>query len=433
MSGRGKDQCLVAGFVIAGGVRSGAGLGDDLHGPVQKFNHVGDVEVVLIESAEEEDFVFLDGAADRASALLLAAVRLERHEGVGRAESAVADVIESGPVPVIGTGLGDNVDDGAAGASKFCAIGIRGDAKLLHDFVRKLIGSAIKPASLGIKGVVEVAAVDQEAVLESAQAAERKIAVVAERQAARVLRYARRKQHQIREAAAVDGQIGDGAFVEQRRDGGGLSIDELRGAGDGDFFLNAGYGEAEFQFGGRANVDMKLWSDLRRHPRGDDAGGVIAGRQKIDREAAFSIRGCRVTDAGGDIDDCDSRAGDAQVVEINDRAVNGAGSGVLAGGERECKKKENTNAETATEARGIRVPPVVGMRLGSVSPARVPEASGWETRFFCSMKRAGSSRCALVFFWDECQSGNSALLKAVGGMLCSVILGRRDGHSLGPE
>ena len=63
LGGGGEDQGLIAGFVVAGSVRSGAGLGDDLHSAVEKFDHIGDVEVVLIESGEEEDFVFLD--ADR--------------------------------------------------------------------------------------------------------------------------------------------------------------------------------------------------------------------------------------------------------------------------------------------------------------------------------------------------------------------------------
>jgi hypothetical protein len=142
---------------------------------------------VLIESREEEDFVFLDGTADGASALLLSAVGLEGHEGVGSAESAVADVIEAGAVPVIGTGLGDYVDDCAAGASKFRAGGIGGDAELLHNFVGKLVGSAVEAAGLGEEGVVEVAAIDQEAVLESAQSAERQVAVSSRGQAARVL------------------------------------------------------------------------------------------------------------------------------------------------------------------------------------------------------------------------------------------------------
>ena len=37
--------------------------------------------------------------------------------GVGGAESAVADVIEAGAVPVIGAGFGDYINDRAAGAS----------------------------------------------------------------------------------------------------------------------------------------------------------------------------------------------------------------------------------------------------------------------------------------------------------------------------
>ena len=103
MGGGGEDESLIAGFVVAGRIRSGAGLRDDLHGAVEEFDYVGDVEVVLIESGEEEDFILLDGTADGASALLLAAVRLEGQEGIGGPESAVADVIESGAVPVIGT------------------------------------------------------------------------------------------------------------------------------------------------------------------------------------------------------------------------------------------------------------------------------------------------------------------------------------------
>ncbi len=79
----GEDQGLVAGFVVAGRVRSGAGLGDDLHGAVEEFDYVGDVEVVLIESGEEEDFIFLDRTAESGSALLLVAMGLESHEGIG--------------------------------------------------------------------------------------------------------------------------------------------------------------------------------------------------------------------------------------------------------------------------------------------------------------------------------------------------------------
>jgi hypothetical protein len=258
-----------------------------------------------------------------------------------------------------------------------------------------LVGSAVAPPGLRKKSVVEVAAIDQEAVLESAQSTERKIAVGRGGQAARVLRDARREQHEIGEAAAVQGEIGDGAFVEQSGDRAGLSIDELRRAGDGDFFLNAGDGEMEFEFGGGAEIDMKLWSDLRRHSRGDNAGEVIARREEVDGEPAFSIGDCRIADSGCGVDNYDGRAGDPQVVKINDRAMNGAGSGILGVGERECKKKRMQRR--ASEARGIGVPPVVGMRLGGLVP-RGPEASGWETRFFCSMSRWGAAPADGVSF-----------------------------------
>jgi hypothetical protein len=110
-----------------------------LHGSVEEFGYVGDVEIMLIESSEEEDFVRLNGSAEGSSALLLPAMRidglwvlrrlwtgrlagrralqLEGHKVVGCAESAVADVIHASAVPVIGAGLCDYVDDCAAGAS----------------------------------------------------------------------------------------------------------------------------------------------------------------------------------------------------------------------------------------------------------------------------------------------------------------------------
>ena len=91
-------------------------------------------------------------------------------------------------MPVIGAGLGDDVDYGAAGASLLSTVGIGGDAELLHDFVGELVGSAVETAGLGEESIVEVAAVDQEAVLKSANAAERKIAAGGGSEAARILR-----------------------------------------------------------------------------------------------------------------------------------------------------------------------------------------------------------------------------------------------------
>ena len=288
----------------------------------------------MIESSEEEDFVLFDGAANGGSALLLAAVGFERHHRIGRTESAVADVIQSAAVPVVGAGFGDDVDDCAASASQLGTGGIGGDAKLLHDFVGELVGGAIKAASLGEEGIVEVAAVDEEAVLESAKAAEGKIAVGGGGKVAGILRDAGREQHEVGEAASGEGEIGDGAFVDEGVDGAGIGVNEPRCAGDGDVFLKAGDGEMEFKFGGGADIDVKLRRNLWGHAVGDGAGGVIAGRQEFERESALGVRRGRVTGAGGRVDGDDGSLGDAAAGGIEDNAANGAGGSVLGEGER---------------------------------------------------------------------------------------------------
>ncbi len=288
---------------------------------------------MLVEPAEEEDFVFPDGTAERGSALLLAAMRLESHHGIGRAESAVADVVEAGAVPVIGARFGDDVDDCTAGASLLRTVGIRGDAELLDDFVGELVGRAIQAASLGEEGVVEIAAIDQEAVLKSAQATERKIAVGSGGERARVLRDAGREQYEIGEAAAVKGEIGDGAFVEEGGDGARLGIDEFGGAGNGEGFFESGDGEVKIQFGRSANVHMEERSFLRRHFVGDGAGNVIAGRQKFEREAALGIGSGGVTGAGGRVDGDHGSLGNEAAGRIENGALNGAGGCVLGEGE----------------------------------------------------------------------------------------------------
>ena len=298
--------------------------------PFDEFDDVGLVEDVLIESSEEENFVALEWAADGASELLLAIVRLERQEGIVRAEGTVAEIIESRAVQVIGAGLGDDVDDGAAGAALLGAVSGGGDAELLHDVGGDFVGGAIASARLGEESVVVVAAVDEEAVLESANAAEGEIAVGGGIEAARILRDAGREQGEVGEAAAVQGEIVQGALVEQRGDAVGLSVDQDGRCGDSHGFMWAGYGEVEIQRCGAANIHLQLGRDLRGHAFGGDAGGVIAGREQVESEAAFGVGGCGEAQAGRGADHDDGRLRNAAAGGIEDRAVESAG-GVLGG------------------------------------------------------------------------------------------------------
>ena len=85
LRGGGEDQGLVAGLIVAGRIRSGAGLRDHLHAAIEKFDHVGNVEVVLIESGEEEDFIFLERTAEVPPPCCWRLCGLKDMNGVGRA------------------------------------------------------------------------------------------------------------------------------------------------------------------------------------------------------------------------------------------------------------------------------------------------------------------------------------------------------------
>ncbi len=97
------------------------------------------------------------------------------------------------------------------------------------------------------------------------------------------------------------------------------------------FSCAPGNAKTELEFGSSADINVQLRSDLRRHILRDHAGGVVAGRQQIEGEAAFGVGRGRVASAGGRADDRDAGSGNAQVVKIDDRPVNGAGGGILRG------------------------------------------------------------------------------------------------------
>ena len=233
---------------------------------------------------------------------LLAVVGLEREEGIGGAEGTVAKIVKRGAMYVVGAGLGDDVDHGTGGASLLGAVGIGGDAKLLHDFGGELVGGAIASAGLGEESVVVVQAVDQGGVLEPTNAAEGEIAVGGRGKAARILRDAGGEQGEIGEAAAVQRKVVDGTFVEEGGDGTGLGFNQGGGGGDGDLLLRSRDGEMEYKEGGSADIDMQLGRDLGRHVQGCDASEVIAGRKQLEGERSGRSAGRSVARSGRSAD-----------------------------------------------------------------------------------------------------------------------------------
>jgi hypothetical protein len=163
---------------------------------------------------------------------------------------------------VIGSGLGDYVYHRAAGTSQFCAIGIRGNAKLLHHFVGKLVGSAIAAASLSKEAIVVIGAVHQVTGLIPADSAKREIAIRSRRKTSRILRDARSEQGQISEAPPVQWQFADSTLIDDGRDSGRLGFNQRRLICDRNGFRGSSDCQLEFQLERAANLHMQCRCDL---------------------------------------------------------------------------------------------------------------------------------------------------------------------------
>ena len=127
-------------------------------------------------------------------------------DGVVRVERLVAIELEDRSVQVVGPGLGDDVDHGAAGAAVFRRERVRVDLELLHRVLAELVRRAAGAGSsrrLTKERVVAVGAVDDEAVERAALTGEADVA------GADVARDARRQQGEIDEVAAVHGKVLD--------------------------------------------------------------------------------------------------------------------------------------------------------------------------------------------------------------------------------
>ena len=187
----------------------------------------------------------------------------------------------------------------------FCSVGVRRDPELLHYFSRELIGGTVAAASLREESIVVVTPVNQEGVLGTTDAAERKITIGSGSQAAWVLGDAGGEQGEIREATPIQRKIIHRTFIEQHGDGRGFRFDHGLRAGDGQTFLRASDLETICEFRPSADIDMQLGRYLGQHASCFHASGVIPWRQQIQSEMAFRIAGGRITHAGAGVHDYD--------------------------------------------------------------------------------------------------------------------------------
>src|SRR5207302_5630993 len=215
-------------------------LGNQRRAPIQEADRSGNMENMLVQAAKEKNLVAFDRTAESEAELLLAVVRRAVEISVLRVKHAVAQEVEAGAMPVVRSGLGHHVHDCSPRPSQFRTIGVGRNAKLLHHFVRKLVGGAIAAASLPKKRVVVIPTVDEVAGLISADPAKRQVAIGGGRQSARILRDSRSQQSQVSEAPPIKRQVRDGALVNQGRNGAGLRVHQRRRPGNGYALLRPG-------------------------------------------------------------------------------------------------------------------------------------------------------------------------------------------------
>src|SRR5581483_1303723 len=229
---RAQHEVFVARFVITRKTRAGDGFCRHRRAAVRKSHHRGYVKNMLIEPGKKECAVPPNRPSDGEPELLLAVAGLEVNKRMLRIQRTVAHEVKTGAVNGVGPRLGDYIDHRAARAAQLCAVGIRGDAKLLYHFITELIRRTVAAPRLCKETVVVISAVDQEAGLITAYTAECQIPARSRGQPPWILRYPRCKQCQVGETASVERQILNRTLIDRGRYRTRLRLDLRRRAGN---------------------------------------------------------------------------------------------------------------------------------------------------------------------------------------------------------
>ncbi len=205
-------------------------------------NRIDLAEAVIGE--EEEELVFLDGAADRAAVLMLLVDRLgevSRFEGRSQAghralrldigvqsiQVRIAQQVEQVAVKGVGAGLGDGVNLSAGGLAQRGRVCARGRLELLDRVARINIRSAAGATTrLRKEGLVVVGAVDEVGVVKRGDA------TVGDETAGAVGSDVGRHQHHVVKAAAVDGHAREQFLADFLRSADLLGVDQGRIGGN---------------------------------------------------------------------------------------------------------------------------------------------------------------------------------------------------------
>ena len=173
----------------------------------ERLAEVGALQVLVdvLDRAEEEHPVALDGAANRPAELLAMEVGRRRAVGRVRGQALEALEVEQAAVQLVGARLRDDVDDAAGGAAELRVGTARHDLEFLHRLQRDVDRRALAAELLAEESVVVVAAIEADVVVHASLTAERDLVAVRALDDA----HAGREGEQILELAAEDGRRAD--------------------------------------------------------------------------------------------------------------------------------------------------------------------------------------------------------------------------------
>src|SRR6185312_11868608 len=276
---------------------------------------VGDVcvETEVFGGSEEKSFVAVDGAAECGAEIVLHEDRLG-DEVIGRVKGLVAGEVEEVSVQVVGAGLGDDVDEAAAG------IAVLGQELVGHHLELRDGVLRERLAHGAIELAVVFNAIDHDVV------GARTLAVYAEAaalSAGRLWRDAGNGKREVSKVAAVGGKVFDLLRGDGLAGRGAVGIDDGDLAGDFNALLRA--------------ADLKCQGQRSRLRDGErDAGfdevveavpgngeGVVADGDVSEAVAAFGVADAGAGDVGGVVDQAELGArheGSAGVVDIDFKA-----------------------------------------------------------------------------------------------------------------
>ena len=284
------EQRAALAFGAAVDQRLMRGVGDDRHidaARAERLAQVGPLEVLVdvLEREEVEHPVALDRPPQRSAELLAMEIGRRRAVRSVSGQSLQTLEMEHAAVQVIGSRLGDDVDDAPGGAAEL-RVGAAGhDLEFLHRLQRDVDGRALSAQLLAEEAIVVVAAVEADVVVHAALSAERNLVAIGALHDA----HPGSEREQIFELPAEDGRRADGGLIERGAHLGARDVNQC-GARHGHGLGGPGDLQHGIHRHRLSDCDRDVLLDVRGKALQADRDGIRARAKLQKHEATISHR-----------------------------------------------------------------------------------------------------------------------------------------------